>query len=153
MDIEWTLYNLLTYCSHSTNILHYTMVRCWWFVQVHTLLCNRSTSRVRPLVSTSHLAAPQATTGLPLPFVAAECGAPGGIICMLHSLLLGLQHIKVARSSLKDDQYLPPQASQQGQLPSYLVLISAPTYHTFIAYIALITNYPSSLLCLTCATF
>ncbi len=70
---------------------------------------GRPNSRVRPLV-----AAPQATTGLPLPFVAAECGGPGGVICEVDSSFLGLQYINVAQSSLKDDQDLPPQASQQG---------------------------------------
>ena len=82
------------------------------------------------------------------------CGVcpPGGIIYIPPSL--GLQHIKVARSSQKDHQYLPPQTSQQGQLPSHLILTSSPTYHAFIAYIAHISStYPSSPLCLMCATF
>ncbi len=47
-------------------------------------------------------------------YVVPECGAPGGIIYEESSPFLGLQYINVGRCSLKDDQDLPPQASQQG---------------------------------------
>ena len=92
-------------------------------MQSHTLLYDRVS-----------LAAPQATTGHPLQVVASECGDPGGIICEGVSIFLGLQHINAARSSLKDDQDLLPQASSTRLVAYICYNLSKLTIMSYVRY-------------------
>jgi hypothetical protein len=89
-------------CQDGGGIMHsaYPSVQPNWII-------------VSLLVSTPHHLAPQATIRHPPQFVASDCGGPGGTACEERSMFLSLQHLNEARSSLKGDQDLPPQASQK----------------------------------------